>query len=454
MREGPEPVPLSGEAAGTVAAVDHTMASAVPDPASSVDAVALVRGGLVARGAPEAGRPHPGPRHPGVATRPVVTIPTPRPISATCEDVGGNRPAGAVGKRDAMIGTVFRSEDLPAGERFDHWRAMVGQTRSPSDIISAHTADFWAEARLMELGPVTVWPTSFLPTRYRRSQKMVRQSDPELYHLSLLLDGGMALDHVGRTAVFGPRDLHLADSSQPYDLQPYGVGPGRVVKGVGVDFPKALLPLPPHRVRELLGRGLSGRDGLGALLTDFLVGLERQADHLQPADGPRLGTVVLDLVSAWCAHALEAEAALPPETRQQVMVRRIQAFIRQNLHDPELSPPAIAAAHHISVSYLHRIFQQQTQGETVAAWIRRRRLEGAHRDLADPSLRATPIHTVAARWGIPRASDFTRAFRAAYGLSPKEYRLQTLAERECEAPLNDRLRSTGSPVQPSAPVKE
>jgi AraC-like DNA-binding protein len=86
----------------------------------------------------------------------------------------------------------------------------------------------------------------------------------------------------------------------------------------------------------------------------------------------------------------------------------------------------IAAAHHISLSYLHRIFQQRSQGETVAAWIRNRRLEGARRDLADPSLHGTPIHAIAARWGFPRASDFTRAFRAIHGQSPREFRLRTV----------------------------
>jgi len=333
-----------------------------------------------------------------------------------------------------MIGTVFRSDDVPAEDRFDYWRELIGRTRS-SDIISAHAADFWAEHRLMELGPVTVWPSSFLPTRYHRSPRMVRQSDPELYHLTLLIDGELALEHAGRTESFGPRTLHLAESSRPYDLRPYHDGPADdgqrpVIRGVGVDFPRALLPVSPRRVRELLGRGLPGQEGVGALLMDFLTSVERQATTLRPSDAPRLGTVVLDLVSAWCAQVLDAEAALSRETRQRALVESIRAFMRQNLHNPDLTPPVIAAAHHISLSYLHRIFQQESQGETVAAWIRRRRLEGAHRDLADPSLRGTPIQTVAARWGIPRASDFTRAFRAAYGLSPTEYRQQALAERE------------------------
>lgn len=328
-----------------------------------------------------------------------------------------------------MIGTVFRSEDVPAADRFDCWRELISRTRS-NDFISAHSAEFWGELRLMELELVTVMQVSFLPTRFRRSPKMVRQSDPELLHLTMLLDGEMALDHAGRINTFGPYELHLADSSRPYDFRPRDDRERRVVTGVGVDFPKALLPLPPHRVQELLGRGLPRTEGIGPLLTEFLVGLHRQADTLQPSDAARLGTVVLDLVSAYVAQVLDAEAALPPETRQRAMARRIHAFIRQNLHDPELTPPVIAAAHHISLSYLHRIFQQQSQGETIAAWIRGQRLEAARRDLADSSLRTTPIHAVAARLGFTRASDFTRAFRAAYGVPPKEYRLQALSERE------------------------
>ncbi|MFF0222770.1 helix-turn-helix domain-containing protein [Streptomyces sp. NPDC004629] len=39
-------------------------------------------------------------------------------------------------------------------------------------------------------------------------------------------------------------------------------------------------------------------------------------------------------------------------------------------------------------------------------------------------MRVTPIHAIAARSGFPRAADFTRAFRRAYGVSPSDYRHQ------------------------------
>ncbi|MFD9438825.1 AraC family transcriptional regulator [Streptomyces sp. NPDC060006] len=330
-----------------------------------------------------------------------------------------------------MIGTVFRSDDVPVEDRFDYWCQLVHQAVAPSHITSDYAADFWAEQHMMKLGPVMVWPVSVLPTRFRRTEKLVRQSDPDMYHLSLVLGGGLGVEHIGRTDLYGPRDLWVTDTAKPYEVRPPD-GARRPVKGVGVDFPKALMPVSPNRVRELLGRRLSGREATGALLTSFLTGLERESGSLRPADAPRLGVVLVDLLSAWFAQVLDAEDALSPETRHQTMVARIRAFVRQNLHDPDLTPPVIAAAHHISVSYLHRLFKDHAQGEgeTVAAWVRTQRLEGARRDLADPALRTTPIHAVAARWGLPRASDFTRAFRTVYGLTPKEYRLQSLSSPE------------------------
>ncbi|MEV1067294.1 AraC family transcriptional regulator [Streptomyces sp. NPDC050263] len=323
-----------------------------------------------------------------------------------------------------MIGTLFRTDDVPVEDRFDYWRELIHRAIAPSDISSEYAADFWAEQRLMELGPVMVWPTSCLTARFVRNDRLIRQCDPEMYHLSLVLGGGLGLDHVGRTDFYGPRDLWLTDTSRPYEVHPPSDGNRHVVTGVGVDFPKALLPLSPDRIRPLLGRRLSGREGTGALLTGFLAGLDQQSEFLQPSDAPRLGVVLVDLLAAWFAQVLEAEAALPPETRHRALITRVRAFVRENLHDPELTPPVIAAAHHISLSYLHRLFQEDAQGETVAAWIRAQRLEGARRDLANPALRGTPIRAIAARWGLLRASDFTRAFRTAYGLSPMEYRVR------------------------------
>jgi AraC-like DNA-binding protein len=85
-----------------------------------------------------------------------------------------------------------------------------------------------------------------------------------------------------------------------------------------------------------------------------------------------------------------------------------------------LSPAAAAAAHHLSLRSLQQLFRDE--GLTVAGWIRARRLERCRRDLADPALDARPVAAIAARWGFSSAADFSRAFRAAHGMPPAEYR--------------------------------
>ncbi|WP_242904732.1 helix-turn-helix transcriptional regulator [Actinomadura terrae] len=120
---------------------------------------------------------------------------------------------------------------------------------------------------------------------------------------------------------------------------------------------------------------------------------------------------------------MDAGHLLPEQTHSRALTLRIEAFALAHLGDRDLTPGTIAAAHHISVGYLHRLFRHD--GRTVTAWIRTQRLERARRDLADPAQYSTPVQALAARWGFAHASDFSRAFRRAYGTSPRDYREDT-----------------------------
>jgi AraC-like DNA-binding protein len=195
---------------------------------------------------------------------------------------------------------------------------------------------------------------------------------------------------------------------------------------VGLEVPQRLLPLSRNRVDRLLTHRLPAREGPGALLAGTLVRLAHDYHSFRAANGARLETVLVDLLAATLAHHLDAEDSLPPDTRGRALAARIRTFVGHHLQDPALTPATIAAAHHISVSYLYRIVRTFWHGTTLTAWIRDQRLEHARRDLADQAQRATPVHHVAARWGYPNATVFSRTFRAAFGAPPGEYRHQAL----------------------------
>jgi AraC-like DNA-binding protein len=327
-----------------------------------------------------------------------------------------------------VIEAVVRSEDLPVADRFAWWRDLTSQTLTPTEITSDHADDFRACFQLLELGAAQVSVLSYPSLRSRRTPALVRRSDPELYHLALTLRGRQSISHCRREASVEVGDLLLYDSSRPSDASAFP-DDGGAVEGIVVNVPRTAIPLPAAKVDRLLGAPLPGDSGMGALLSQFLIRLAPESDSCRPQDAIRLGGLTVDLITAFLAHHTDTEDSVSPESRRQALLAGIHSFIEHHLSEPQLSPGAVAAAHHISVRYLHRLFQDQ--GVTVSAWIRQRRLEGCRRDLADLRLSDKPIGLLAAGWGYVHASEFTRAFRRAYGIPPSTYRQEVLQGKQC-----------------------
>ncbi|WP_427925117.1 helix-turn-helix domain-containing protein [Streptomyces sp. cg40] len=317
------------------------------------------------------------------------------------------------------------SEDIPAPDRFQWWCELTGKDTAPSMISSPNAADFRATLTMAELGPVQLSVHAAPEFRALRTAALVRRSDPERYGISLITANDLWIAQHDRDCRLDAGDLLLHDTSQPFDSRVFsGVGPGRAVM---LHTPKSALPLRPERLNRLLAHRLPGDVGMNAILARFLrsvAGAVVRGEVSEP-EMRRLGEVALDLAAAALAAQVDAEDRLAPETRRRALVSRIETFIELNLGDPDLTPGVIAAHHHISLGYLHRLFQPREL--TVTAWIRHLRLERCRADLADLRLRLRLVHAIGARWGFRNPADFSRAFRAAYGMPPGDYRRQALA---------------------------
>jgi AraC-like DNA-binding protein len=318
---------------------------------------------------------------------------------------------------------VSGTERLPA-ERFEIWRDQMIEVVGPVSLEADDPASFRSEVHAVGLGGVQLTSLMVSPCRGRRTAKMIRQADPEVFQLIAPLSGRTQMTQGRRHTNLQMFDLALYDTSHPWEM--YAGVDGAPIKGIQLTFPYTLLPLPPHKVGSL--SVVSGRDGIGALLWGFLNRLHTGSDQYGPVSRARLGTILLDLLATQLAHQGNTVTSLPPETRRQSLQTKIHAFIHKRLADPDLTPAVIAAAHGISVRQLQRLFQDQ--GMTVTGWIRGRRLERCRRDLTDPLLQDRPIYAIAARWGLSSPAHFTRLFRDRYEIGPREYR--DLARRETD----------------------
>ena len=306
-----------------------------------------------------------------------------------------------------MSGEAEPARVDPAGW-FEEWREQMS-AGAGLEVASEFVGDFRISGQGTPLGPVDLQVKSFRSAVARRLRGTA--VDDRTYQIVLPLRGSLRASWGGREAEVGAGDLYADDMARADRYEFSAPDEQGLFEMVVIGVPKALLPRNA-RHEQLLGQRMSGTEGPGALLRGFITELVNGKGRF------------VDLATVFLSCPDGDGTINPGERNRNALTLEIKRFIQVNLADTELSPRLIAAAHHISVSYLHRLFQEQES--SVAAWIKIRRLERVRRDLADPMLAGIPIHGIAARWGFPDAAGFSRSFRAAYGMPAKDFRAQAL----------------------------
>lgn len=318
-----------------------------------------------------------------------------------------------------MLVTEFTTEAVPAHERFAYFRANVVRRHVPTSVRSDREDDFRSTVRTLTLGDLQLSDLTAPQLTCVRTPELIRRHDPEVLQVHCVRRGGGGLAQGGRETSFHSGQLVVLDSSRPYRAW-FTAAPSSIV----AEVPRARLSLPPRAARRALAVPVALNEGLGAVFHRWLTDLSVRGHEFTPADVPALNSVTADLLTSLLGRMPDAgPAPLTAEARRSALRLETREFIRRNLGDPSLSPRRVAEAHQISLSLLYKLFQDRDQDLPVADWIRRQRLERCRRDLADPALAHRPIHAVARRWGFSSDAHFSRAFRAAYGMPPKEYRL-------------------------------
>ncbi|MEU2613486.1 helix-turn-helix domain-containing protein [Micromonospora sp. NPDC007271] len=319
---------------------------------------------------------------------------------------------------------IFDTEQVPAADRFGLWLDMLATTPALMRIRTEHADDFVARAEFLDLGPIQLVRHRYPSLDGIRTRKLIQRSDADYYLLALTLTGTGIADQDGQRGICRPGDFTFYDCARPQELSHRGDDRRAPVSSIVAFLPYDALPLPHRRLAPLFAARMSGTEGVGALLANYLIQLTNHPEQYHAADAERLAGVGLDLLSTMLGRHLVSEDAVPTEVRRRALLAQVRSHIRQHLGEASLSPQLIADAHHISVRSLHRLFEAEET--TVAAYIRDQRLERCRRDLADPTLRDLPIQSIAGRWGFRDKAHFSRAFRAAQEETPQAYRARHL----------------------------
>jgi AraC-like DNA-binding protein len=97
-------------------------------------------------------------------------------------------------------------------------------------------------------------------------------------------------------------------------------------------------------------------------------------------------------------------------------LRRAVAFIDEHAHE-DITTADIAAAAYVTIRAVQLAFRRHLNC-TPTAYLRRVRLDRAHRQLMAADPQRESVTAVAYRWGFTNLSRFAAAYREAYGILP------------------------------------
>lgn len=332
--------------------------------------------------------------------------------------------------RQTITRRVLRLADLPPERRFAQWQEWMDDTMDvlPPSEWPAHAYD--GQLDLHAAGDITISRCRSDAMRLRRSLARTARDGQRGYVFQLLLAGDPGVVRVrGRETVVRRGDMLAIDFEQPIEME------RPAYEAVGLFVPRVLV-LPLVRGADIHGQVVGTRHGVAALVAGWVRQFLRQLPALTADEARHAVAAMLPLLCE--AHSGRAAEGAPVLGARELLLRRMLAFIDSHRDDPDLSPEVLCSHFGLTRRQLYTAFGAADEGP--AALIRRRRLAAARAELVlQPG---TPVAQVAYGCGFASVSDFGRAFRREYGLSPSELR--------ASAETSAAWRRGGSPPQPYA----
>lgn len=229
-------------------------------------------------------------------------------------------------------------------------------------------------------------------------------------------DGVCEVGQGDRKTKLSPGDIGFLDTSRPYEVT------------FPRSFRQSILKMPDVLFRDIAPRGddlagaaLSGEQTLTAIARHNLLLLKHSAAAIEPIFLPAAANCAIGHLALAMRATGRGTARKLTEYSVSDYVARADAYIADHLYDAELSVEDVARSVGISTGYLQQLYRTATS-LTIAQSILDRRLANCRKELADPSLAKESVTSIAFRWGFSESSSFSRAFRRAFGVSPRQYR--------------------------------
>jgi AraC-like DNA-binding protein len=333
-------------------------------------------------------------------------------------------PSTEADTRASLLTSRFSTRELAADQQVLAWCTRVGHVVDVPPSRWQLTQGFGAHIDRYAVGDAIFTDSRTDAMVLERSIARVSTDTRRDYAFHLYLEGetgnvtGM---HKKRSEADSVHGIVAFDLNQPFRVERPGC--------------RVLTLFVPQ---QEIDAGLADGESIHGRTLPFGAPLARAArDHLAAVNAtlatatPEEAAHALDTGAQLLIAAFRQEATLTGAGRaalQAAVLAKVRRFVEANLHQADLSPAKVVQTLQLKRATIYRWFEHEGG---LGAYIRNRRLREAASDLVRfPQLQVTEI---AYGLGFNSASDFTRAFRRAFDMSPQDLRARALALRRAGA---------------------
>ncbi|MFA5580416.1 MAG: helix-turn-helix domain-containing protein [Paracoccaceae bacterium] len=246
-----------------------------------------------------------------------------------------------------------------------------------------------------------------------------RGSAPDEFVLMRAETARLVYSQFGRRVELAPGGMALIDARSSFEFERHSTGANRCFHLSG-----AILRDVIAEPEALCALEIDGRGGIGATIAALLDSIWQQSTVLSTSEQ----TLLLESLAAAIALAggqgqRHTQRWVRPAP--DAPLQRARDHISRHVGDPKLTPPNVARAAGVSLSYLQ--FLAQSEGTTIGKMILQTRLDACAAILANPDYAARRITDLAYDYGFSDSAHFCRSFKARFKVTATRYRKTALS---------------------------
>lgn len=301
---------------------------------------------------------------------------------------------------------VFKAESV------DEWEDVVSDCFIPLNCIS-YQSGYRARMEHLSLGDeMSVSALWTAGTTVERTQRLASRSANDDLHISLQVASRGTIRQGRRMVAVRPGSVSVYATDSPY-YQDYSE-PGQ--KQLIVQVSRSALGVRPDELQPVLDDLRIPAGETSRVFFSFVAESQRITRATATQPDHEAAEIARDLAATMIRSAAAGRRVVPRTAGG--LLRSIEAHAEANLRS--ITVDDLAREFSVSRRRLYDLFGKL--GTTPSDFLRGRRLESAAERLRNGDDARLMISEIAAAAGFDDQTTFTRAFRRAYGVSPREWR--------------------------------